>query len=139
VCSRKVATSTDPATGGYTYEITENESMDWYSTGALLTVYDANGDEVAAYTFVLFGDVTGEGEVGIDDAMTMIAICSLVEVGDWQYCDCTDEYAESFAADVCHDGMIDISDAMLMIANASLVEQINQNWTCYDDPDSFAI
>ena len=126
-------------TGGYTYEITENESMDWYSTGALLTVFDANGDEVATYTFVLFGDVTGEGSADIDDAMTLIAIVNLIDVAEWQYCDCTDEYAESLAADVCHDGMIDINDAMLMIAQVNFMEVINQNWTCYDDPDSFVV
>ena len=96
-------------------------------------IYDENDDEVARYTLVLFGDVNGDGELTSDDTMELISINKKHYVGDWQYCDCTDEYAESFAADVCHDGEINVDDTVQLIAHTRKSEVINQSWTCYDD------
>jgi hypothetical protein len=120
--------------GGYTYEFLESE-YEWFSTGAVLVIYDENEDEVARYTLVLFGDVNGDGELTPDDTMDLISINKKHYVGDWQYCDCTDEYAESFAADVCHDGEINVDDTVQLIAHTRKSEVINQSWTCYDDGD----
>ena len=107
------------------------------STGALFTVYDKSGAEVATYELVMYGDLTGEGIIDVDDANVLIAISCWEDVGDWAYPDTVDQYALSWAADTFHDGMLTIDDANQIISVMSWEMELNQNWTQDGDPEGF--
>jgi len=122
---------------GYTFEIEGNESMDEESTGAILHVFNGDGEEVATHTLVLFGEVTGEGEVTLYDVALIMQAANYEDVGGWQDYEATDEFAESFAADITHDGEITPGDAGELIASLTGAQTINQNWTVDGDDTIF--
>ena len=119
--------------GGWSYEVTQND-MDCDSTGALVTIYDENHDVAEQYETVLFGDVDGDGQCGIDDAMEIIALVCLENTSEWTMYDEVTDYAQSMAADFNHDCMVDINDAMEIIAVSSLLQAPNQQWMNDNDP-----
>lgn len=53
-------------TAGATYEALENDGG-MFSTGSEINVYDSNGELVATYYAVLFGDIDGSGFIDDDD------------------------------------------------------------------------
>ena len=112
--------------GGYYYEINDNNGGN-ESTGATLTIFDANDDEVGTYTLVLYGEVTGDGEITLYDAITIVSAYNGEEVG-WEEYGSTDDFAESFAADVDHNGEIALKDAGELIAHYNGVQTINQQY-----------
>lgn len=50
-----------------TYEL----SSDSLATGTVVTVYDAQGNEYASYTIIVFGDSTGDGSIDFNDALNV--------------------------------------------------------------------
>ena len=110
-------------------------------TGAQLIVYDANGVEVATYVLVLYGEVTGEGEITPLDASVILAAANLdlnEDTGYWQEFDAPDQYAQSMAADVIHDGELTPYDASTLISALKGGRQINQHWKESGDPYTVA-
>ena len=122
--------------GGWSYEVTKND-MDCDSTGALVTIYDENHAVAEQYETVLFGDVDGDGQCDINDAMEIIALVCLENTSEWTTYDDVSDYAQSMAADFNHDFMVDINDAMEVIAVSSLLQAPNQQWM--DDADPYAL
>ena len=123
-------------TGGWSFTVTENE-MDGESTGAVLTIYDENGDVAEQYETVLFGDIDGDGQCNIDDAMEIVALVCFQNDGDWVQYDVSWDNPQAFAADVDHDGEVTISDAMEIIAVCYLLQVPNQAWM--SDSDAYMI
>ena len=93
----------DEATG--TVEWTESAAGSTSGTGAVATVKDTNGNTVAVYTLVIFGDVTGDGACDSADAVAVkqTSVYTNEFVG-----------AEFFAGDVTGDAAIDSADAVLV-------------------------
>ena len=121
-------TEVDGVTTGYIYGVKAGTSADEYfklvdesagtvvwtastlstagtvnGTGAVATVKDTNGNTVAVYTLVVFGDVNGDGEIKGAD-LNDVNLCLLAGT--------TDAFNEVqvFAADVTGDGEIKAAD-----------------------------
>lgn len=94
------------ATNGGYIEVDNSEFM---GTGALVNLYEADGTPVATYTFILFGDIDGDGEITALDA-------SIAEMHDfWSYGDTgrIEDEAVLFAGDIDVDGDITALDASI--------------------------
>ena len=89
------------------------------ATGITVSVYDSETD-YGVYTFVLFGDVNGDGWYDGQDATIVSClvngILSEEQVGEAVY----------MAADCNHDGVIDSSDVLLLEQAGVLKAQIDQ-------------
>lgn len=91
--------------GGYI----EVDNSEFAGTGALVNLYEADGTLVATYTFILFGDIDGDGEITALDA-------SIAEMHDfWSYGDTgrIEDEAVLFAGDIDVDGDITALDASI--------------------------
>ena len=119
--------------GGYTTEVEVNE-MGVESTGAILYVYDANGnpDPETGYMIVIFGDVNGDTMIGIEDAMDVLSYSEDLTLVDWGEFDEVDETAKAYSADVNHDYTVNVEDAMTLLDASESTILINQNWS-YDN------
>ena len=103
-----VAVGADPltyfSTTGYV-EMVANSSDVTNGTGATLNLYSdsSKGTLVKSYTLVIFGDVTGDGAINLQDAGDVQKSANFV----------TDplEGAIAFAADVTCDGAVNLQDA----------------------------
>ncbi len=89
----------DPSAG--TVKWTASAGGSTNGTGAVATVKDNNGNEVAVYTLVIFGDVNGDGAITATDgnAVNSAALGGSIEAG-----------AKAFAADVNGDAAITATD-----------------------------
>ena len=83
--------------GGATYTLEVN-GYGVYSTGAVLHAFDANGEAIADYTIVIFGDVDGDGNVTVEDAM--IASDAIIGFQEWTWSGDVRDNASYFACDV---------------------------------------
>lgn len=99
------------------FDVIANDSGYTNGTGATLVVKDTNGNEVAYYTLVIFGDVNGDGEITSADS-DVVGITSLGGVMK------DDVY--NFAADVNADGATTSADSDI-ISIASLGGEITVN------------
>ena len=91
---------------GDEYLVIEANENGVESTGATITVVDADGNAVETYVFVYFGDVDGDGYISSQDGF-------LVETYELEYVG-IESYASFVAADVDGDGMASGQDAFLM-------------------------
>ena len=122
--------------GDWDYEI-EYNSMDTESTGAVLYIYDGNGDVVEEYNIVLFGDVDGNALVDGEDAMQVGQYCAAPSRVHWGEFDDVDENPYAFAADVTHDYVVDGQDYSCLKDNAYGFLTVNQEWS-YDNWEIYA-
>ncbi len=90
-------------------------------TGTVVTLINDNTGEVAAtYEIVIFGDVTGDGNINSSDVTELRNI----NAGLITY---APDSAQYFAADITHDGNVNSSDVTeARIANAGIVDSIPQ-------------
>lgn len=65
--SNNIADFIDVAAEGLTFTCTTYNNASYIGTGSTVIVEDANGVDVANYTVILFGDVTGDGSINYDD------------------------------------------------------------------------
>ena len=89
--------------------VVENESGMTTGTGAMIQVLDLDGNVVAEYVFIVFGDANGDGIADGADA-------SMVEEHDaWLYGDNGQMYSyQAFACDVNVDEIADPADASMI-------------------------
>lgn len=99
------------------FDVIANDSGYTNGTGATLVVKDTNGNEVAYYTLVIFGDVNGDGAVTATDA-NVIKNASLGGT--------ITEDAYNYASDANGDASITATDANI-VKNASLGGEITIN------------
>jgi hypothetical protein len=91
-------------------EIIGTEAGSEVGTGTIVNVLDTNGDVIESYVLVIFGDVTGDGIVNVEDAID-------IELHDNYAYEISSngmrfEYAyQSFAGDVNCDGRLDSGDS----------------------------
>lgn len=85
--------------------VTENANG-VFSTGATIELLNDNGDVVATYIFVFFGDVNGDGLVEAADVTIIEGIAGYM---DFDYM-AGDGTAESMAMDINGDGLIEAAD-----------------------------
>ncbi len=86
-------------------------------TGTVVQLYNENnGELVAEYTLVIFGDVNGDGHVNSSDVTELRNMnAGLIEYAA--------DSAQYFAADITHDGNVNSSDVTeARIANAGISE-----------------
>lgn len=89
-------------------------------TGTKVNVY-FEGNIVESYTIIIFGDVTGDGNIGSPDADRII------DYTNWVYeWDATADGAYLRAADVNGDGVVDAVDADIIIEYENWRMSINQ-------------
>lgn len=97
-------------TGDASCVLTTNEAEN-YSTGSVLYVYDADGNEIDQYTIIVFGDVDGDGEiVPYDMALIITAISNGPE---WSW-DGLYDNATFLACDVNGDGNVFPEDCNIL-------------------------
>jgi uncharacterized repeat protein (TIGR02543 family) len=103
------------AADGYRMEIESETGA--IGTGAVVRIIDdATGDEIESFTVVIFGDVTGDGQLNSSD----ITVIRSVNAGLFTF---DDAPAFFFAADVTRDGNVNSSDITeVRSANAGLLE-----------------
>ena len=85
-------------TGNATYTLESNDGA--YGTGAVLHLFDADGEPVDDYTIIIFGDIDGDCIVDSNDAVSIISAISNVE--EWSWGDVADN-AKMFACDINGD------------------------------------
>lgn len=79
---------------------------DKIATGATVTLYDANGDEIDTYVMVIKGDVNGDGAIKLTDSAAVSKhLAGTAEISD------SGESAKDYAADVNCDGSIKLTDS----------------------------
>ena len=79
------------------------------ATGAEVTLYDGNGDEIDTYIMVIKGDVNGDGAIKATDSSQITRY--LVGTNDFSE---SGESAKDYAADVNIDGSIKATDASVI-------------------------
>lgn len=105
------------ATPAGSIRVTEN-AMGMYSTGATIELLDDNGETVATYIFVFFGDVNGDGLVEAADLSLIDGVANYL---DFDYM-AGDGSAESMAMDINGDGLIEAADLSFYDGVANYLE-----------------
>lgn len=95
------------ATGGATISMDMNDAGT-YSTGAWVHVKDADGNTVADYQIVVFGDINGDGAIDPEDAADLII--GYLNLAEWSEEIESKANAKFFACDTNADGMVENSD-----------------------------
>ncbi|MGN0635054.1 MAG: dockerin type I domain-containing protein [Acutalibacteraceae bacterium] len=93
--------------GGATYTFDTNASGN-YSTGATLHVYDADGNSVADYQVVIFGDINGDGIINAMDSANLII--GYLNLAEWSEDYDPKANAMYFACDANADGAVENVD-----------------------------
>jgi hypothetical protein len=103
------------------------------STGAKLKLFDASGRYLDEFTFVVFGDINGDGTIdGIDGTLLIEGYLYLYE---WSFYDVNDN-PMCFACDINADGSLGSDDYGPLIEAIGSKGYINQS---HDDPANFFI
>lgn len=97
--------------------IVPTEEFDAEGTGALIELYDDDGNLVETYVFILFGDINGDAGVDGSDISIADAHDGYVEMIE-------DDTAAFYAADVNFDGGVDGSDISILDAHDGYVEEL---------------
>ena len=100
------------------FDVIANDSGYTNGTGATLVVKDTNGNEVAYYTLVIFGDVNGDGLTdSTDTGLVMSSVAMLSELSTIQ----------SFVGDVNGDGLTDSTDTGLVMSSVAMLSELPVN------------
>lgn len=105
--------------GGYL----EVDDSEFTGTGALVNVYDADSTLVATYTFILFGDVNGDGAIDTSDSYIMELHDSWSERLEY-------DTPQFFAGDLDASYEIDTTDSYIIELHDSWAERILQSDIC---------
>ena len=108
------------------------ESEKLISTGAKLKLYDANGTFLDEYTFVVFGDINGSGQ--IDGMDSSILINAFLYLYDWTYYGLKDN-PTFFACDINGDGAVASDDYGPLLEAIGYKGYVNQT----NDPTNFFV
>lgn len=95
-----------------------NETKNGFGTGTTVDIM-VDGEKVATYTIVIFGDVTGDGFVDAFDVSMINAVANF----ETQY---PQGSAYEMAADVSKDGYIDAIDLSVALSAANYENEISQ-------------
>ena len=96
------------------------DDSEFVGTGALVNLYDADDNLIETYTFVLFGDIDGNGEIDALDA----ALIDMHEV----WIERLDDYPEKlFAADLDYSGDADALDYAYIEMHEVWMQRIYQS------------
>ena len=113
-------------TGGATVTLDLN-SAGAYSTGAALHVKDADGNVVADYQIVIFGDINGDGVINPEDAADLII--GYLNLAEWSEEIEPKANAKFLSCDTNADGIVENSDYGPLEVAMRAEGYINQ---CYD-------
>ena len=100
-----------------------NNLYSFIGTGSKVTVKGADGNTLATYTVVIFGDIDGNGWYDANDAFIVNMLSSGVLSADRL------SEAQRMAADCNHDGVIDGADFMLLNEASLLLDSVDQTAT----------
>ena len=119
-------------TGGWTFDIEMND-RGCESTGAVLNIYNADGDLVESYVIVMFGDADGNSLIDGEDVMLIKD--AVYGKGDfnWKNFDETDDYPQTYCSDINHDYTVDGQDVMMLKDCIGFFRPCNQNWNTDTD------
>lgn len=115
---------------GWYMETTPNEYGATEATGAVTTIYDAQGNAIDSLELVLYGDCSGDGSIDSTDSGTLVAANQGSDLIEWNayYIIFPYEFSYSFAADLDHSGVLDAEDTAVLIQHVQGVSMINQAW-----------
>ena len=98
-------------TGDGSIAVVANDAGSDCGTGTLVNVLDADGNVVATYVLIIFGDVDGDGQITGDDALSMeYSAAFMLDTASSTYEDCPQIW---FAGDLDGDGAITGDDAVI--------------------------
>lgn len=98
-------------TGDGSIEVVANDAGSDCGTGTLVNVLDADGNVVATYVLIIFGDIDGDGSITVDDALAMeYSGAYMLDTASSTYEDCPQLW---FAGDLNGDGTITVDDAVI--------------------------
>ena len=120
-------------TGGWTFDVELND-RGCESTGAVLNIYNADGELEESYAIVMFGDADGNSLIDGEDVMLIKD--AVYGKGDfnWKNFDETDDYPQTYCSDINHDYTVDGQDVMMLKDCIGFFRPCNQNWM--EDGDS---
>lgn len=115
---------------GWYIDTAPNEFGSVDATGAVTTIYDAQGNAVDSFELVLYGDCSGDGAIDPSDIGTLVAANQGNDLIEWNagYIIFPYEFSYSFAADLDHSGVLDAEDTAILIQHVQGVSMINQAW-----------
>jgi hypothetical protein len=120
---RMIETETLPqyitTTGNATYTLEANE-LGGYGTGAVIHVYDADGELVDDYMIVVFGDIDGNCMIDAYDMIMMLD--GIGNVQDWACADEITDNATFFSCDITGDGVAFAEDYTIL---ESFIEEVS--------------
>lgn len=102
------------------------------STGAKLKLYDASGKFLDEYTFVIFGDINGDGV--LDGADSSLLTDGFLYMEEWSWGNVNDN-ALFFSCDINGDGVVMSDDVGPLVEAMGSKGYINQT----HDPDNFFV
>ncbi len=102
------------------------------STGSKLRLYDANGVFLEEFTFIVFGDINGDGVFDMMDGSTLIDAFLYIEPYTWYEVKDNPTY---FSCDINGDNYVDSLDYGPLIEAIGTKGYINQT----NDPDNFFV
>ncbi len=120
-------------TGGWSFDVELND-CGCESTGAVLNIYNADGDLVESYAIVMFGDADGNSLIDGEDVMLIKDVVYGKVSFDWRNFDETDDFPQTYCADVNHDYTVDGQDVMMLKDSIGFLKPCNQNWDTDTDP-----
>ena len=98
-------------TGDGSIGVVANDAGSDCGTGTLVNVLDADGNVVATYVLIIFGDIDGDGQITVDDAASMeYSAAYMLETASGTYEDCPQLW---FAGDLDGDGAVTVDDAAI--------------------------
>ncbi len=98
-------------TGDGSIAVVANDAGSDCGTGTLVNVLDADGNVVATYVLIIFGDIDGDGQITVDDAASMeYSAAYMLETASGTYEDCPQLW---FAGDLDGDGAVTVDDAAI--------------------------
>ena len=104
-------------TGDGSIEVVANDAGSECGTGTLVNVLDTDGNVVATYVLIIFGDVDGDGSITGDDALAMeYSAAFMLDTASSTYEDCPQLW---FAGDMDGDGSITGDDAAIAESHAA--------------------
>ena len=115
---------------GWSVMTEANENGVSEGTGAVTTIYDAQGNPVDSFELVLYGDCSGDGAIDSGDVGTFVAALQGSSMVEWNvdYIFFPFEFSYSYAIDLDHNGSLDAGDTGILLQHMQGAFMINQAW-----------
>ncbi len=119
-------------------ELVITETDNGQGTGTIVDVVDLDGNVVESYCLIIFGDVTGDGFITVDDSINIELSDGLMyEEGGDGMCICAPEL--NFAGDVTADEMLTVDDSINIELSDGLMYEEGADGMCLYQSDVMAL